>query len=214
LNRAKLTLGDDVKKPPRTSASPKTPKIDLRSYSRTQLMENLRSLAMQNTLLLPLADVDTSTADGQGTTKGKKKKAMLTRRVAKLVLKLYKSKQKADAASDEDEDAIVADDDDPIAMALAVRSAGTELMYVPHWGFESVVLPDAKTLRQLVSVRRRCCRRRREMAEYDERYQGNGDTATAEGGGYAQAEHPAAARRQQARRVLRPRRRPLVPAPD
>jgi hypothetical protein len=151
---AKLTLGDDVKKPPRTSASPKTPKIDLRSYSRAQLMENLRSLAKQNTLLLPLADVDTSTADGQGTTKGKKKKAMLTRRVAKLVLKPYKSKQKADAASDEDEDAIVADDDDPIAMALAVRneSAGTELMYVPHWGFESVVLPDAKTLRQLVRI--------------------------------------------------------------
>jgi hypothetical protein len=107
--------------------------------------------------------------------------------LAKLVLKPYKSKQKADAASDEDEDAIVADDDDLIALALAVRneSAGTELMYVPHWGFESVVLPDAKTLRQLVSVRRRrACRR-----------------------GFA-------ARRQQARRVLRPRRRPLVPAPD
>jgi splicing factor U2AF subunit len=33
------------------------------------------------------------------------------------------------------------------------------------------------------------------MAEYDERYQGNGDTATAtaEGGGYAQAEYAAAA---------------------
>jgi splicing factor U2AF subunit len=30
------------------------------------------------------------------------------------------------------------------------------------------------------------------MAEYDERYQGNGDTATAEGG-YAQAEYPAVA---------------------
>jgi hypothetical protein len=67
--------------------------------------------------------------------------------LAKLILKPYKSKQKADTASDEDEDAIIADDDDLIAMALAVRneSAGTELMYVPHWGFESVVLPDAKT---------------------------------------------------------------------
>jgi len=120
-------------------------------------MENLRSLAKQNTLLLPLAVVDTSTtsmANGQGTTNGKKKKAMLTRRVAKLVLKPYKSKQLAAAATDEDEDAIVADDDDPFAMVLVVRneSVGTELMYVPHWGFESVVLPDAKTLRQLVRI--------------------------------------------------------------
>jgi len=25
-------------------------------------------------------------------------------------------------------------------------------MYVPHWGFKSVVIPDAKTLRQLVRI--------------------------------------------------------------
>ncbi|CAD6213372.1 unnamed protein product [Miscanthus lutarioriparius] len=127
---------------------------------RAQLMENLRSLAKQNTLLLPLAVIDTSTTstpDGQGTTKGKKKKAILTRRVAKLVLKPYKSKQRAAATTDEDEDAIIADDDDPIAMVLAVRneSAGTELMYVPHWESESVVLP----------TRRRCGSWKEETSE-------------------------------------------------
>ncbi|OQU91485.1 hypothetical protein SORBI_3001G188500 [Sorghum bicolor] len=147
LAKLAFALGDDddVKtktktktKAPRRLASPK---IDLRPYSRAQLMENLRNLAKH---------VDTSTADGQqqGATKKKKKAMPPTRRVNKLVLKIYKSKKQRAATDHEDED------DDPIAMALAVRneSAGTELLYVPHWVSQSVATPDAKTLRQLVPI--------------------------------------------------------------
>ena len=149
LAKLAFALGDDDDVKTKTKTKTKTkaprrlasPKIDLRPYSRAQLMENLRNLAKH---------VDTSTADGQqqGATKKKKKAMPPTRRVNKLVLKIYKSKKQRAATDHEDED------DDPIAMALAVRneSAGTELLYVPHWVSQSVATPDAKTLRQLVPI--------------------------------------------------------------
>ncbi|CAD6224878.1 unnamed protein product [Miscanthus lutarioriparius] len=75
---------------------------------------------------------------------------MATRRVVKLSLVPYKSKQAATAS---DEGAIIADED-LIAMALVVHneSTGIEVMYVADWRSDSVVLPNTKMLRQLVRI--------------------------------------------------------------
>jgi hypothetical protein len=68
----------------------------------------------------------------------------------KLALVSYRSKR---ALAADDEGAIIANED-LIAMALVVRtkSARSEVMYVPDWRSESMVLFDVKMLRQLVRI--------------------------------------------------------------
>jgi hypothetical protein len=120
-----------IHNPPRMP--PVSPKINLRSFGRVQLMENLRSLAKRHNL--PAAGV--VTADEAQDAKGKSRAKKPTM-VDELVLVPYNRKRAAAAAAE-----------DPFHMAVVVHcrpGAGTTL--VPRW--TAVELARTRTRGRLV----------------------------------------------------------------